>query len=59
MNFLKSSHLVLGMVLCAVIGIMSNVYQQNRSYVLETTNNQDVSSLDRRISLLDHRFYSL
>jgi hypothetical protein len=59
MHFLKSSHLVLGMVLCAVIGIMANVYPHNRSYGLETNSIQDVSSLDRRISMLEQRFYTL
>jgi len=59
MNVLKKSHVALGMILCAVIVIMANVYPRNRSYGLESMAIQDVSSLDRRISLLEQRFYSL
>jgi vacuolar-type H+-ATPase subunit I/STV1 len=59
MNFLRESHVALGMIFCAVIVIMANVYPRSRSYGLESMTIQDVSSLDRRISLLEQRFYSL
>ncbi len=49
MNFLKKSHLALGIVLCAVIGIMANVYPGKSSSALEETT-QDVGSLDRTFS---------
>ena len=58
MNFLKKSHLALGIVLCAVIGIMANVYPGKSSSALEETT-QDVGSLDRRITLVEQRLYSI
>ena len=58
MNFLKKSYLSLGIVLCAVIGIMANVYPgKSTSGFAETT--QDVISLDRRISSIEQRLYSI
>jgi predicted RNase H-like nuclease (RuvC/YqgF family) len=60
MNFLKNSHLALGMVLCTVIGIMANVYAGKVSSASEgMTKTQDVRSLDRRISSLEQRLYSI
>jgi predicted RNase H-like nuclease (RuvC/YqgF family) len=60
MNFLKNSHLALAIVLCPVIGIMANVYPGNVSSASEgMTKTQDVRSLDRRISLLEQRLYSI
>ena len=60
MNFLKKSHLALGIVLCAVIGIMPNLYPSRSSSGLEDmTNAQDVRSLDRRISLIELRLNSI
>jgi predicted RNase H-like nuclease (RuvC/YqgF family) len=58
MNFLKKSHLALGIVLCAVIGIMANVYPGNSSSALEEKT-QDVGSLDRRITSVEQRLYSI
>jgi len=52
MSFSKQSNLVLVLVLCVVIGTVVNVSRGKSS--AET---QDVSSLDRRISLLEQRFY--
>ena len=58
MNFLKKSHLALGIVLCAVLGIMANVYPGKSSSALEETT-QDVGSLDRRITSVEQRLYSI
>jgi hypothetical protein len=58
MNFLKKSYLALGIVLCAVIGIMANVYPGKSTLGLEETT-QDVISLDRRISSIEQRLYSI
>ena len=52
MNLSKQSNLVLFVVLCAVIGVMASISRGNNS-------TQDPSSLDRRLSLLEHRFYSV
>ena len=57
MNLSKQSKLVLVVVLCAVIGVMASISRGNSSTVREE--NQDVSSLDRRLSLLEQRFYSM
>jgi predicted RNase H-like nuclease (RuvC/YqgF family) len=58
MNFLKKSYLSLGIVLCAVIGIMANVYPVKSTSEFEATA-QDVISLDRRISSIEQRLYSI
>ena len=52
MNLSKQSNLVLFVVLCAVIGVMASISRGNNS-------TQDPSSLDRRLSLLEQRFYSV
>ena len=44
-------------VLCAVLGAMVNSSRGNSS--TDATEPQDVSSLDRRLSLLEQRFYSM
>ena len=54
MNFSKQSNLVLVLVLCVVIGTMANV-----SWGKSSAEPQDPSSLDRRISLLEQRFYQV
>ena len=54
MNFSKQSNVVLIVVLCAVIGVMASSSRGSSA-----SNTQDVSSLDRRISLLEQRFYSV
>ena len=54
MNISKQSNLVLVLVLCVVVGTVANVSRGNSS-----TETQDVSSLDRRISLLEQRFYQV
>jgi hypothetical protein len=59
MKFLKQSNLALGLLLCVVIGLMVNVSRGNSSSATEEAATQDVSSLDRRISLLEQRFYTL
>ena len=57
MKLSKRSSVVLGVLLCVAIGIMAKVSRGKTSSALETT--QDVASLDRRISLLEQRFYML
>ena len=52
MNLSKQSNLVLLVVLCAVIGVMASISRGNSS-------TQDPGSLDRRLSLLEQRFYSI
>ena len=52
MNLSKQSNLVLLVVLCAVIGVMASISRGNSS-------TQDPGSLDRRLSLLEQRFYSV
>ena len=54
MNFSKQSNVVLVVVLCAVIAVMANSSRGSSA-----TAPQDLNSLDRRISLLEQRFYSI
>ena len=54
MNLSKQSNLVLVIVLCAVIGVMANSSRGSSAAGV-----QDPASLDRRISLLEQRFYSI
>ena len=57
MNLSKQSNLVLVILLCAVIGVMATISRGNSATA--ATEPQDVSSLDRRISLLEQRFYTI
>jgi uncharacterized coiled-coil protein SlyX len=59
MNLSGRSKLVLVVVLCAVVGVMASISRANSSRISEESAIQDVSSLDRRISLLEQRFYSV
>src|SRR5215213_1933856 len=59
MNFLKQSNVPLTMILCAVIWMMANVSLGRSSSAPEENATQDVGSLDRRLSLLEQRVYSL
>lgn len=52
MHLSKQSNLVVFVVLCAVIGVMASISRGNSA-------TQDPSSLDRRISMLEQRFYSV
>ena len=54
MNFSKQSNLVLVLVLCVVVGTVANV-SSGRS----AAEPQDPASLDRRISMLEQRFYQV
>ena len=54
MNISKQSNLVLVLVLCVVVGTVANV-SRGKSAVEP----QDPSGLDRRISLLEQRFYQV
>lgn len=59
MNFLKRWRLAVGIVLCAVIGVMAGAYPGSSSALEDMTGTQDVRSLDRRISLLEQRLFSI
>ena len=52
MNLSKQSNLVLFVVLCGVIGVMASISRGNNA-------TQDPASLDRRLSMLEQRFYSM
>ena len=54
MNLSKQTNLVLVIGLLVVIGVMANSSRGSSA-----SEPQDVSSLDRRISLLEQRFYSI
>lgn len=54
MNFSKQSNLVLVLVLCVVVGTVVNVTRGK-----SPAEPQDPSSLDRRISMLEQRFYQV
>ena len=54
MNLSKQANFVLVILLFAVIGVMAS-----NSRGSSATENQDPSSLDRRISLLEQRFYTI
>ena len=57
MNFSKQSNLVLVILLCVAIGITATVSRgKNPSESIEP---QDPASLDRRISLLEQRLYTI
>lgn len=55
MNLSKQSSLGLIVVLCGVIGVMANSSRGSSA----TAPVQDVSSLDRRLSLIEQRFYTI
>ena len=52
MNLSKQSNLLVFVVLCAVIGVMASISRGNSA-------TQDPGSLDRRLSMLEQRFYSI
>ncbi len=54
MNFSKQPNLVLVLVLCIVVGTVVNVTRGK-----SPAEPQDPSSLDRRISMLEQRFYQV
>ncbi len=59
MNFSKPWNLVLVIVLCGVVAMLTNVSRAKSASGVEANTPQDVNSLDRRISMLEQRFYSL
>ena len=60
MNLSKQSNLVLIVVLCLVVGVMANISRGNSTRTSSEENTtQEVGSLDRRLSLLEQRFYSV
>jgi uncharacterized protein YlxW (UPF0749 family) len=54
MNFSKQSNFVLVLVLCVVIGTVANT-----SWGRSAAEPQDPAGLDRRISMLEQRFYQV
>ena len=60
MRFLKKERVVWVMVLCAVLGAWADAYPGKRSFALEGGSQaQDLRILDRRISALEQRLYSI
>lgn len=59
MNLSRQSNLVLVVVLCAVIGVLANSSRGNSATATEENTIQDVGSVDRRLILLEQRFYSV
>jgi predicted RNase H-like nuclease (RuvC/YqgF family) len=59
MSLLKHSNLVLVVVLCAVVGVMTSISRGSSSRASEENTIQELTSLDRRLSLLEQRFYSV
>ena len=60
MSFFKQWRLALGIVLCAVIGVMIYTYPgRSSSAFAGIPGTQDVRSLDRRITSLEMRLYSI
>jgi len=58
MNFLKNSHAALGVIL--IVGIMVHLHPGKDSAAWEgTKETQDVRGLDRRISTLEQRLFSI
>ena len=57
MNLSKQSNLVLVVGFCAAIGVMASISRGHSSAAAEAP--QDPSSLDRRLSMLEQRFYSM
>lgn len=60
MTNLNVRRMALGMILCAGLGMMAYFCPNRGSAALEgMTGPQDVMSLDRRISMLEQRFYTV
>jgi hypothetical protein len=60
MTLLKGRRIVPGVILCTAIGVMANAYASRSSFAWKgVTGSQDVGSLDRRISSLEQRLYSI
>jgi len=60
MRIRKEQRIALGIILCTAIGVIANAYPGTSPSELEgTTGTQDVRSLDRRISSLEQRLYSI
>jgi predicted RNase H-like nuclease (RuvC/YqgF family) len=60
MTILRERNIALGVILCVAICVIANAYPGKSSSELEgITGSQDVRSLDRRISSLEQRLYSI
>lgn len=57
MNILKTWRWPLILILFAAVGVAASVYRDNKSHVVADP--QDVTSLERRISQLEQRFYTV
>lgn len=60
MRIRTEQRIALGIILCTAIAVIGNAYPGTRPSELEgITGTQDVRSLDRRISSLEQRLYSI
>jgi TolA-binding protein len=60
MTILRERHIALGLILCAAICVIANAYTSKSSSESEgMTGSQDVRTLDRRVSFLEQRLYSI
>jgi uncharacterized coiled-coil protein SlyX len=59
MKIFRKFYIALTIVLGAAIVLMASVYTGKSSSGVEATTTQDVGSLDRRISLLEQRLFSI
>lgn len=60
MRIRSEQRIALGIILCIVVGVIANAYPGARPSEFEgITGMQDVRSLDRRISSLEQRLYSI
>ena len=60
MTIFKERRIALGIILCVAVCLLANAYTSKSSFELEgVTGSQDVRSLDRRISSLEQRLYSI
>jgi hypothetical protein len=60
MNSLKATCIVFSVILCTAIAVLANFYPVSGSTSgTGTAGSQDVMSLDRRISFLEQRFYTI
>jgi hypothetical protein len=59
MTALKQWRVALGVVLCAAIGVMANSYSKNHAEPQGPGGSQDIRMLERKVSALEQRLYSI
>lgn len=57
MKLIKTYRALLVLILCAAAGVTASAYRSGASF--ESGGAQDVTTLDRRISMLEQRFYTI